>query len=160
MTGSITCFFTCGAEIFGGNGFVMLSGNHHGVHAVRLAVHILDADLALAIGTEKIQLAGTAYFAELTNQFVRQHDRERHQFRGFIAGIAEHEALIAGAAGIDAHRNIGGLALNGVQNPAGFAIEPKCRVGITDIADHFARQARHIDISISRDFAGNDSTFR
>jgi hypothetical protein len=31
------------------------------------------------------------------DQAVRQVDRQRHQHRRFVAGVAEHQALVAGA---------------------------------------------------------------
>ena len=54
-----------GAQGFGGNVVVMLRRNHHGVDASGLAVDIFDADLALAVGTQKLELAGAAHFAQL-----------------------------------------------------------------------------------------------
>jgi len=34
-------------------------------------------------------------------------DRHRHQLRCLVAGEAEHHALVAGAAGVDALRDVG-----------------------------------------------------
>ena len=55
--GSMMCFFDFGAERFGGNVVVVLRGYHHGVDAGRLAVDILDADLALAIRAQELEFA-------------------------------------------------------------------------------------------------------
>ncbi len=54
-----------GAQRFGGNVVVVLGGNDHGVDADRLAVVVFDTDLALAIGAEELELAGSANFAQL-----------------------------------------------------------------------------------------------
>ena len=40
------------AQLFGGNVVVVLGRNHHRVDALGLAVHVFDADLALAVGTQ------------------------------------------------------------------------------------------------------------
>ena len=144
-----------GAQLFGGNLVVVLGGNHDGVDALGLAVDVLDADLALAVGTQEIELAGAPHFAQLANQLVGQHDRQRHQLRGFVAGVAEHQALVAGAAGIDAHGDVGRLALDGVEDAAGLAVEAEAGVGVADVVDHAAHQARHVDVGIGGDFARN-----
>ena len=44
--------------------------------------------------------------------------------------IAEHQALIAGAAGIHAHGDVGRLALNGVQDAAGLGVEAQCSASV------------------------------
>ena len=54
-----------GAQRFGGNFVVVLRRNHHGVDAHRLAVDVFDADLALAVRPQEIELAGAADFAQL-----------------------------------------------------------------------------------------------
>ena len=133
----------------------MLRRKHHGVDALGLAVHVLDADLALGVGTQVSELAIAAHVTLLADQLVRHHDRQRHQFRRLIAGVAEHQALIARAAGIHAHGDVGGLALNGVQNAAGLGIEAHSGVGESDVRDHFARQLRHVDVGRGGDLAGH-----
>jgi hypothetical protein len=54
------------------------------------------------------------------HQLVRHHDGQRHQFVGFVAGVAEHHALIARAAGIHAHGDVGRLDWISVQHAAGI----------------------------------------
>src|SRR6476646_8510511 len=50
----------------------------------------------------------------------RQHDRERHELVGLVAGVAEHQALVAGAARVHAHRDVRRLAVDGREHGAGF----------------------------------------
>ena len=100
------------AELFGGDIIAVLGRNHDRVDARRLAVHVFHGNLALAIGPQILQAAGFADFRELLAEAVRQLNRQRHQFGGFIAGKAEHQALIARAARIHAHGDVGRLALN------------------------------------------------
>src|SRR5205085_7284719 len=47
-------------ELLGGDVVIVLRGEHHSIDAPRLAVHVLDADLALPIGTKVGQLAFAA----------------------------------------------------------------------------------------------------
>ena len=43
---------------------MVLRRNDHRVDALRLVVDVFDADLALAVGTKEVQLAGAAHVAE------------------------------------------------------------------------------------------------
>jgi hypothetical protein len=66
---------------------------------------------------------------------VGQHDRQRHQLFGLGAGVSEHEALVTGAAGIHAHRNVGRLTVNRRQHGAGFGVEAILAARISDFGD-------------------------
>ena len=125
-----------------------------------LPFDVLDADLALAVGTQEIEFAAAANFAQALHQLVRQHDRQRHQFRSLVAGIAEHQALVAGAAGVHTHGDVGRLRLNHVEDTASLRIEAICRVREADVGDHFARQLRNVDIGRGGDFARHDAGTR
>ena len=143
------------AKLFGRNVVAVLGRNHHRVDAGRLAVHVFDGNLALAVGPEVFQRAGPAHLGKLLAQPVRQLDRQRHQFRGFVAGVAEHEALIARAARIHAHRDIGRLGLHDIQDAARLGIETERRVGVADVGDRLARDCGDVDMRGRRDFAGD-----
>ena len=91
-------------------------------------------------------------------------DRRRHQRRGLVAGIAEHDALIAGtfiliAGGVDALRDVGRLRMDmhldlGVLPREAFLI-------VADILDGGARRFFHHpsgDRSGAADFAGQHDT--
>ena len=101
----------------------MLGRNDYGINPLRLSLNIFHADLAFAIGAQVGHFAGAAHLAQLADQLVGQHDRQRHQFLGFVAGVTEHQALVARSAGIDTHRDIRRLRLNHVDYCAGFAVE-------------------------------------
>ena len=58
------CLRDLGAQLFGGDVVAVLRGDHDGVDAHRLAVHVLHADLALAVGAEEVELAGAADVAQ------------------------------------------------------------------------------------------------
>ncbi len=87
---------------------------------------------------------------------MRELDGHGHQLGGFVAGIAEHQALVAGAAGINAHGDVGRLLLDGADDAAGIGVEAEFRAGVADVADHFAREVGEIDVGLGGDFAGDD----
>ncbi len=145
------------AELFGGDIFAVLRGDDNGVDADGLVVHVFHGNLALAIGAEIGKLARFADGGEAFGDTVRQLDGQRHQFRSLIAGVAEHQTLIAGAAGINTHRDIGRLALDGVEDATGFGIEAECGVGVADVSDDLARDGWDIDVAGGGDFARDDA---
>ena len=120
-TGSMMCFFTSRAQLFGGNVGAVLRGNHHRLDALGHVAHVFHADLALAVGPQEVQHALAAHLGKPPHQLVRHHDGQRHQLGRFVAGVAEHQALVAGAAGIHAHGDIGRLRLDQVEHAAGVA---------------------------------------
>ena len=115
--------------------------NHDLRHTGRLAVVITHRHLTLGIRTQHRLLAGMPRLRDETEDLVTVVDRRRHQLRGLAAGIAEHDALVAGtfvlvAAAVDALRNVGGLW---VQQHLDVAFVP-VETGLL-IADVLDRQA-------------------
>ena len=81
----------------------------------------LDRDLALAVGPQPIDFVLAASFGQAIDDAVGERDRQRHQLVGVVAGVAEHQALVAGAVlarGIDAHRDVGALLVRGRPAPS------------------------------------------
>src|SRR3546814_5697421 len=81
---------------------------------------------------------------------MRVIDRCRHQLLGLVAGVAEHQALVAGALffrllAIDTHRDVRRLLADQIQHTAGGAVEADRRRGVADVADDLARQCFEID---------------
>ena len=91
---------------------------------------------------------------------MSEHDGQRHELGGFVAGVAEHEALIARATGIDAHGDIGRLRLDHIDDGAGFRIEAEGSVVVADVINHAPDQAGHVDIRLGGDFARDDAEAR
>ncbi len=93
----------------------------------RLAVDVLDGDLALAVGAEPV-VRLPADVGEPLGEQVRVGDRRRHQLGGLVAGVAEHHPLVAGALlllrlGVDAAGDVRRLPLDRDQHAAGVAVE-------------------------------------
>ena len=124
----------------------MLVRDHDLAHADRLAVLVLHGDLALGVGAQHLLPAGVARFRDQPQNLVGVEDRRRHQIRGLVAGIAEHDALIAGAfflvgAGlqrVDALRDVSGLRMQQDFNVAGVPVET-----LLLVADVLDRRAHH-----------------
>ena len=75
----------------------VLRRDDDGIDADRPAVAILDRHLRLGIRTEKRHAARLADLRQTLDQAMRHRDRERHELVGLVAGVAEHQALVARA---------------------------------------------------------------
>jgi hypothetical protein len=100
----------------------------------RLAVDVANGDLALGV---RAKLAGIAFAlvaggGEQLEDLVAVIDRGRHQFRRFVAGVAEHDALVACAfldpwlvgRVVDALGDMRGLEVQEHIDLGGFPVEP------------------------------------
>jgi hypothetical protein len=83
-------------------------------------------------------------------------DRHRHEFGRLVGGIAEHQSLVAGTAGIHAHRNIARLLVNGGEDGTGVVVEPPGGVAVADILNDFANDIGNLDIGLGGDFSGHE----
>ena len=86
--------------------------------------------------------AGFAQLGLFLHQAMRQPDRVGHEVRGFVAGITEHQALVAGAdvaAGQgDALVNLDRLVIEAHLHFAGVRIDAGFGIAVTDVAQHLA----------------------
>ena len=92
----------------------VLSGNHDLQNLDRTAVLVAYGHLALGVRLQHVALAGVADIGQLLEDVVAVLQRGRHEGRGFVAGVAEHDALVARAfillvGGIDTLGDVGGL---------------------------------------------------
>ena len=141
----------------------VLRRNDDRLDAHGFVAFVLDRDLALAVGAEEVDLAGLAHRGELPRQRVGVHDRRGHQLGRLVAGVAEHQALIAGALLLvepfafgDALRDVGRLRLDRREHAAGLVVEAHRRVGVADVFDHAACELAEVDHGLGRDLAGDD----
>ena len=139
----------------------MLGRQHYGVDAVRLAVDIAHRDLALGVRAQERQAAVLAQLGLALDQTVRVVNRRRHQFRGFVAGIAEHQALVAGtgvqvvvAGMVHALGDVIALLVIGDQHRAALVIDAVFGVVIANALDGVARNLDIVDMGVGGDFAG------
>ncbi len=110
----------------------------------------------LAVGAEVAELAVFADFGELVGELVGERDGRGHQLGGLVGGVAEHHALVAGAAGVDTLGDVGGLAVDGGDDGAGVAVEALEGVVVADLADRVADESLEVDVGLGGDLAGDD----
>ena len=79
-----------------------------------------------------------------------------HQLRGLVGGVAEHHALVACSAGVDAHGDVAGLLVDGRDHGAGIGVESIDSIVIANGADDATDQRLEVDIGAGGDFSGND----
>ena len=148
--------------------FVVLGRNHDGMHAQRTVglLVVLDGHLRLGIGTQVgHHLPFAADDGQLLEDHVREDQRRRHHLAGLVAGIAEHDALIARTLLVllgahDALIDVRRLFVDGRQDAARVAVELVFALGIADAVDHTARHALYIDIRFGAHLARHDHQSR
>jgi putative ubiquitin-RnfH superfamily antitoxin RatB of RatAB toxin-antitoxin module len=138
----------------------VLTGQHHRVDAVGLAVHIAHRDLALCVGAQEGQAAVFAKLRLALHETVCVVDGRRHQFGCFIAGVTEHQALVAGARVevviarlVDPLRDIVALLVVGHEHGAALVVDAVLGVVVADALDGVARDLDVIDVGVGRDLA-------
>ena len=91
---------------------------------------------------------------------MAKENRQRHQLWSFIAGVAEHQALIASAllfilALVNAHGDVGRLLVNAHHHAAGISIEADTGFVIADFAQRAANDVVRVDHTFAGDFTGD-----
>jgi hypothetical protein len=141
---------------------VVLGSNDNGVDACGPLIDVFDGDLRFAIGAQKWQRAILAHFRQAPDDPMRQDDGHGHQFRGLIAGITKHEALIPSPllgvqtlalrhALVDIRR----LLMYGRQHRAGIGVEAKFGVDIAYTPHHIPNDRLKIDGGRGSDLASD-----
>ena len=119
----------------------VLGGQHDRRDLDRLAIFIADRKLRLGVRAKGGGLTRLAGLGQTAQDRMGILDRRRHQLGRFAHGIAEHDALVAGAfvlvvGGIDALGDMGRLFMQKVGDLAGFPVE--FLLLVADIADAIA----------------------
>ncbi len=126
-------------EVFGDRrvrrGRAVLRGDDDGVDADGTAAVVLDGHLRLAVGPEVIELTAAARLGQAAHELVREHDRQRHQLGRLGAGVAEHQALVAGAARVHALADVARLLVNRREDGARLVVEAELRARVADVFD-------------------------
>ena len=147
----------------------VLRGEHDRHDLGRHAVHVAHGDLGLAVGAQVRQIA-PALLREALADAVGQRDRQRHELGRLVGGVAEHQALVAGALqvvpvaggagallvrGVDALRDVGALLVERHRDAAGLGVEAVLGARVADAADRRADDGRDVDVGGGRDLAGH-----
>ena len=134
----------------------VLGGDDDGVHpdGATLLV-ILDGDLGLAIGPEIGNQPLLADLGQALGQLVAERDGQGHQLRGLVAGVAEHHALVAGAAHlvVGAQGDVPGLLVDVGDDAAGVAVKAVLGPVVADLPHHLAGDPGNVHIAAGADLA-------
>jgi hypothetical protein len=138
---------------------LVLGREHHGVDAVRLAVDVAHRDLALGVRAQEGQAAVLAQLGLALDQAVRVVDRRGHQLGRFVAGVAEHQALVAGAGVevvvgrmVHALGDVVGLLVVADHHRAALVVDAVLGVVVADALDGVARDLDVVDVRVGGDF--------
>ena len=82
------------------------------------------------------------------------HDGEGHELSGLVAGVAEHQALVARAARAHAHIDVWTLPGEIDFKLAGVRGEASVRVGVANVVNRLADQSLDVGLGGCRDFPG------
>ena len=133
----------------------VLGGDDDRVDPRGPSVNVLNAHLRLSVRSEVIENLLFPDLRELTGQLVGVHDRHRHKLFGLCGRVAEHHALVSGSACIDSLSDVWGLAVNGRDHPAGFAVKTELSSGITDLSDRFPDNLWKLTVPVGRYLSGD-----
>jgi hypothetical protein len=142
----------------------------------RLAPRVVDLvthrHLRLAVRPEVAEVAGLPNPCKPLADPVREDDRERHQLRRLVRGVAEHHPLVARAdpvdridlarlvlqfvRRVDAERDVGRLGIDRDHDPARVRVEAVLGVRVADAPDRLPDDVRHVDVRGRGDLAADD----
>ena len=151
---------------------LVLGGEHDGVQAHGPVAVVADRHLGLAVGAQVGDLALLADLGEPLGELVRQVDRQRHQLGGLVAGVAEHQALVAGALQVqrvravrtalavlprlvDALGDVRRLRADRDLDPAGAPVEALGRGVVADVQQRAAHDGGDVGVGLGGDLAGD-----
>ena len=92
--GTDDLFEQIGADLFEGRIGIVLGGDKHRIHPHRLTVLVFYRHLGFTVRPQIGKRPLLADLGQLLGQLMRQRDGQGHQLGRFVAGIAEHHALI------------------------------------------------------------------
>ena len=96
---------------------------------------------------------------------VREDERRGHVLARLVAGVTEHDALVARAlllfgGAYDALVDVGRLFVDGREHAARIAVELVFAAGVADAVDDPARHALYVDVGFRAHFARHDDESR
>ena len=134
----------------------MLDRNDHCGDAHRRVAVVFHRDLHLAVRADVGDNAGHAGDFQQRYKALRRHHRHGQIFGRFVAGVANHNALIACTEGVlvlslsqfrlDSARNVGALVVDVAVDLVAFRV-------IADIAQGVADNVEHVRLNLGGNFA-------
>ncbi len=141
-----------GAQLVGVDLVVVLGRDDHALDHRRPVVAVVcDGHLDLPVGAQVGQRPRLADLRQPPRQAVRERDRQRHQLRRLVAGEAEHHPAVAGAAHVDAVRDVRRLLVDADQDAAGLGVEAVLGACVADLAQGAPDDARDVHVTVGGD---------
>ena len=139
---------------------LVLDRNDHCGDAHRRVAVVFHRDLHLAVRADVGDNAGHAGDFQQRHKALGGNHRHRQIFGCFVAGVADHNALIARAEGVlvlslsqfrlDSARNVGTLVVDVAVDLVGFRV-------IADIPQGVADDVEYVGLGRCRDFTRHDN---
>ena len=138
----------------------VLGGDQNRVDRHGLIVLVNDTDLGFAIREQVVEGAVVTDLCQSPRETVGDADRQRHQLRSFITGVAEHDALISRThlvervtsmviGFINALGDVRGLLIEGNQHSTAVGIKPTGPgAAVANVADHIAHKMDEIHLGL------------
>jgi len=144
----------------------VLRGDDDVFHLHRLVVLVADGDLGFRVGAQPGDDAGLADLGQLAAEAVCKHDGRGHHLGRLVAGVAKHEALVAGpllggvftlgGALVDALRDVGRLTREVVVDENLVGVKDVVGIDVADVADRVAHDLLVVDLGLGGDLAGEN----
>ncbi|CAI9005570.1 NAD-specific glutamate dehydrogenase [Pseudomonas sp. IT-P44] len=149
------------AQVFVRHFRVVLGRQYNGVDTDNLAAFVTASHLRLGVRAQPRQQAGFTGFGLALNQLVRERDRCWHQHVGFVAGVAEHQALVAGAlifrlGTVNTLVDVRGLLADDVHHTASGAVEADIGAVVADVQNDVTHDFFQVDPGRRGDFTCDD----
>ena len=143
---------------------VVLGRHHDGIDTLgNTIVAVLDGHLALGVGAQiGHDLAFLADVGEGAHEQMGEVERYGHVVFGFVGGITEHHALVAGTLvffrclvgslmvdAVDTTIDVVALLMDGTEDAAGVAVKLVFGLGVADILDGIAGDGLQVDVHIA-----------
>src|SRR4029077_10754724 len=132
--------------------------------AHRLISVVFNRDLRLGVGPQPRDLTGLAQPGQLAAEFMGEGNWSRHELRGFVAGKAKHQSLVAGAllrcafafgcGLIDTLFNVTRLLAHFAHHPAGVGVKNAIAVYISNAANRLANSLFEIKLRVACNLTG------
>ena len=138
------------------------------MHAQRLArpLVVFDGHLRLRVGPQVTHhLALAADRRQLLENDMREDQRRGHHLARLVAGVAEHDPLVAGPLLLlglahDTPVDVGRLLVNGRHHAARVAVEAVLALRVADAVDDATRHALHVHVRLRAHLARHDHQSR
>ena len=146
---------------------IVLRGYNYCINSYGFFINVFYCYLCFTIGTQVSQCAVFTNFCQSSCQFVRQGDRQGHQFFCFVTCETEHHTLVASACVeftviftcfvfqgvVNTQSDVGGLTVDGCQYCTCFAVETVFCSCIADFCQCFSNDFFYVNVCFCCDFA-------